>query len=205
MKSLFYFLGIFFSKPVLFVKIRLVYFRNVFCSGVFSSSLKNNPKNLFVESPYFLKGGNYVSIGDNFIGNKGLVIEALTNFGKEIFSPSIVIGNNVFINQNCRLQCINRIEIGDGSMLAGNIFITDHFHGNPSVFNEQPPAKRSLYSKGSVIIGESVWIGEGVVIMPNVKIGKHAIIGANSVVTKDVDDYNVVAGIPAKVIKKLKS
>jgi acetyltransferase-like isoleucine patch superfamily enzyme len=205
MKNLLYFLGSIFFKPFLFVKIRLVYFINVFYSGVFSSSVKNNPKKLFVDSSYSLKGGNNVSIGNNFVGNKGLVIEALEDFGKQTYSPSIVIGNNVFINQNCRLQCINRIEIGDGTMLAGNIFITDHFHGNTSMFDEQPPAKRSLYSKGAVIIGKSVWIGEGVVIMPNVKIGNHAIIGANAVVTKDVDDYCVVAGIPAKLIKRLKS
>lgn len=204
MTNIFYLLGRFFFKPFLFIKVRLGYFLNVFYSGVFASSIKNNPKNLFVERSYILKGGENVSIGDNFIGNKGLILETLTDFVNETFSPSIVIGNNVFMNQNCRLQCIDRIEIGDGVMLAGNIFITDHFHGDTSLFDERPPAKRNLYSKGPVIIGESVWIGEGAVIMPNVKIGKHAIIGANAVVTKDVEEYSVVAGIPAKAIKNLK-
>lgn len=205
MKNLFYFLGRLFFRPFMFIKVRVDYFCNIFYSGVFSKSLQNNPKNLFVDKSYSLQGGENICIGDNFVGNKGLVLEALTTYGTEKFSPTILIGNNVFMNQNCRLQCIDRIEIGEDTMLAGNIFITDHFHGNPSLFDDRPPAQRSLFSRGPVLIGKSVWIGEGVVIMPNVKIGKYAIIGANAVVTKDVEEYSVVAGIPAKAIKNLKS
>ena len=205
MKNLFYFLGIFLFKPFIFIKIRLDYFKNIFYSGVFSKSLKNHPTNVFVHNTYSLKGGENISIGNNFIGNKGLVLEALSTFEHAIFNPSIAIGDNVFMNQNCRIQCINRIEIGDGVMFAGNIFITDHFHGDPSIYDEDAPAQRKLFSKGPVKIGDFVWIGEGAVIMPNVRIGKHAIIGANAVVTKDVEDYSVVGGIPAKVLRKLKS
>ena len=64
--------------------------------------------------------------------------------------------------------------------------------------------KRKLISKGPVIISDNVWVGEGVVILPDVSIGKNAIIGANTVVTKDVPDNAVVAGNPAKLIKILK-
>ena len=61
---------------------------------------------------------------------------------------------------------------------------------------------RPVVSKGSVIIGNNVWIGDKATILPNVTIGDGAVIAANSVVTKDVPAYSVVAGNPAKVIKE---
>ena len=60
-------------------------------------------------------------------------------------------------------------------------------------------------SKGDVIIGKNVWIGDKVTILPNVKIGDGVVIGANSVVTKDIPPCSVVAGNPAKIIKHQKT
>lgn len=67
-----------------------------------------------------------------------------------------------------------------------------------------PPLFRPLFSKGPVIIGKNVWIGDKATILPGVTIGDGSIIGANSVVTKDVPAYSVVAGNPAKIIKTIK-
>lgn len=67
---------------------------------------------------------------------------------------------------------------------------------------EIPPTQRPVYSKGPVIIGNNVWIGDKATILPNVSIGNGAIIAANSVVTKDVPEYCIVAGNPAKIIKQ---
>lgn len=61
-----------------------------------------------------------------------------------------------------------------------------------------------MYSKGDVSIGKNVWIGEKATILPGVTIGEGSIIGANSVVTKNIPPYSIACGIPAKVIKKLK-
>ena len=58
------------------------------------------------------------------------------------------------------------------------------------------------HQESKVIIGEGSWLGTNVVVVGKVSIGKHCVIGANSVVTKDIPDYSVAAGIPAKVIKK---
>ena len=66
-----------------------------------------------------------------------------------------------------------------------------------------PPIKRSLFSKGPVIIGNNVWIGSGVIILPNVTIGDNCILGANSVVTKSFEKNSVIAGNPARLIKTL--
>lgn len=67
-----------------------------------------------------------------------------------------------------------------------------------------PVSKQGIMSQmdSKVIIGEGSWLGTNVVVVGKVRIGKHCVIGANSVVTKDIPDYSVAAGIPAKVIKK---
>ena len=66
-----------------------------------------------------------------------------------------------------------------------------------------PPKLRRLYSKGPIVIGDNVWIGDKVIILDGVKIGNNSIIAAGTVVTKDVPDFCVVAGNPAKIIKNL--
>ncbi len=120
------------------------------------------------------------------------------------YKPIIEIGNNVSINENCFISSLNKIIIGDGTLLGDNVFITDNFHGNNTKSElDIIPLNRNLYSKGSVEIGKNVWIGRNVCIMPDVKIGNNVIIGANSVVTHDFDDNVIIAGVPAKVIRDI--
>lgn len=61
------------------------------------------------------------------------------------------------------------------------------------------PNKRTLYSKGPVVLGDNVWIGQNVSVMPDVVIGEGCIIGANSVVTHDIPAFSIAAGCPAKL------
>lgn len=161
-------------------------------------------RNFHVKRMLRLQGGRHIKIGDNFHCDVRLRLEAWDNHLGYSFNPEIVIGNNVGINLDCHISAINRIEIGDNVLIASKVFITDHFHG--SIEKEAiaiAPAKRQLYSKGPVVVEENVWIGEGVVIMPNVRVGSNSIIGANSVVTKDIPMNVVVGGNPAKVIRLL--
>ncbi|MFA6195045.1 MAG: DapH/DapD/GlmU-related protein [Sulfurimonas sp.] len=154
--------------------------------------------------PTNVKGGKYVTIGDNFLALSNLRIEAIDTYGKDVFVPNIIIGHNVKIGENCHIGCINRIHLGNNVLIASNVYITDHFHGNIDALSLNiPPAERKVISKGSVIIEDNVWIGEGVAIMPNIRLGKNSIIGANAVVTKDIPENCVAGGIPAKVIKYL--
>lgn len=120
------------------------------------------------------------------------------------FSPQIIVGNNVSINFDVHIAAINEIIIEDNVLIASKVFITDHFHGNNlRESNALPPSERKLYSKGPVHIEKNVWIGEGACIMPNVTVGMNSIIGANSVVTRDIPPNCVVGGCPAKVLKRL--
>jgi len=154
----------------------------------------------------FLVGGKYIEIGEHTNIERHGVITCWDTYQGEKFSPSIKIGNNCSIGEYCHITSINSIIIGNGILTGRRITITDNSHG-ASLPEEMeiPPDKRKLHSKGPVIIEDNVWIGDKASIMAGVHIGKGAIIAANAVVTKDVSAYAVVGGIPAKVIKMIKS
>lgn len=154
--------------------------------------------------PIKATGLNNITIGSNFTSGKNLRIQAISSYRNFNYKPEIIIGNDVTINPNCQITAINKVVIGDNVLIASNVFISDHSHGENS-FNDidYPPALRKLDSKGPIFIKENVWIGQNVSILPNVTIGQNAIIGANSVVTKDVPDFSIVVGSPARVIKQL--
>jgi len=167
-------------------------------------TLKYAGENIYFSSPYIIKNPQYISIGLNFNSLYNLRLEAWDEYRGEKFSPEIIIGDNVNINTDCHIGCINKVMIGNNVLLASRIYISDHSHGE--ITKEallMPPAARKLVSKGPVIIKNNVWIGEGVCILPGVTIGENSIIGANAVVTKDVPPNTVVGGIPAAVLKTL--
>jgi len=146
----------------------------------------------------------YISIGDNFCSLHNLRIDAIDEYKGFKFNPSITIGNNVSLNSDCHLGAINSITIGNDVLIGSRVLIIDHSHGEINEMALQTiPMLRDLYSKGPIVIEDNVWIGEGVCILPGVKVGKNAILGANSVVNKDVPTNSVVGGNPAKVIKVL--
>ncbi len=152
-------------------------------------------ENTYMDIPFTVRGGKYISLGDNFHACRGCRIQAWDSFAGEKYTPSMKIGNDVSINMDVDISCINKIIIGNGVQMASNILITDHFHGRiDSKALELPPSKRVLYSKGPVIIGDNVWIGSNAAIMPGVSIGENAIIGANTVVTHDIPANVVCVG-----------
>ena len=125
---------------------------------------------------------------------KNINIEKGADFGK---GSGISIGNNSGLVVDCFVR--GPLEIGDDVMMGRWVNIMTNSHDTSRIdipMNQQghkPPKK--------VTIGSDVWIGNRVIILPGVNIGKGSIIGAGAVVTKDVPEYAVVAGVPAKVIK----
>ena len=109
---------------------------------------------------------------------------------------NITIGKNVFINACCRFQDQGGITIGDGTLIGHNTTIATLNH-------DFAPHCRANITPMPVFIGKNVWIGSDCTILPGVEIGDGAIIGAGSVVTKNVAANTIVAGNPAKVIKKI--
>ncbi len=106
----------------------------------------------------------------------------------------IKIGSNVFINSNSLLMARGGITIDDDVMLAANVQLLSNNHDEYD---------RQVLTCKPIHIKKGAWIGAGASILPGVTIGKYAIVGAGAIVTKDVGDYEVAVGIPAKVVKTL--
>lgn len=161
-------------------------------------------RNCFIEYPAVILGEKHISLGDNFHSYARLRLEAYDRHRDSVFKPCVSIGDNVSINYDCHIACINLVAIGDAVLIGSKVHITDHSHGHAAVEAlATPPAWRPLVSKGPVIIEDNVWIGEGAVVLPGVTIGANSIIGANAVVTKDIPGNCVAAGVPAQVIRRL--
>lgn len=148
-------------------------------------------------------GLNNVSIGNNFRAGERLKLRTFDCWEGTTYTPEIAIGNNVNIETDCHISAINKVSIGDNVLIASFVYISDHSHGTVNDV-DGAPIERPLYSKGPIIIEDNVWLGEKVTVLPGVHICRGAIIGANSVVTKDIPPYAVTVGSPAKVIKMLK-
>lgn len=166
------------------------------------NEFKKTGSSFFIKYPSYLYGAKYITVGEGFGCNHFLKLEAIDEFLGEKFTPQIIIGDNVSIQQYCHIGAINKIIIGNNVLIASRVFITDHSHGKiKKEVMSLPPAERKLHSKGPVFIENNVWLGEGVVVLPNVTIGENSIIGANSVVTKSIPKNSIVVGNPARIIK----
>lgn len=121
----------------------------------------------------------------------GLFPPFYTDCGKNIH-----LGRNVFINAGCKFQDQGGILIGDDTLIGHNTVLATLNHGI------LPEERHDLIPK-PIHIGKNVWIGSNSTILPGVTIGDHAVIGAGSVVTKDIPDNMIAVGSPAKVIKSI--
>ena len=111
---------------------------------------------------------------------------------------NIEVGKNFFANYNCIILDVAKVKIGDNCQFAPNVAV--YTAGHPI----HPVSRNSQYEYGiSVTIGDNVWIGGNSVIVPGVHIGSNTVIGAGSVVTKDVPDWVIAAGNPCRVIRKI--
>jgi acetyltransferase-like isoleucine patch superfamily enzyme len=126
-------------------------------------------------------------------------IEGVKSRANVLFIPEIILHDHVSIQQNLHLTCANRIEIGRFTAIAANVTITDIHHPYTDVhlpIEEQPLETKPVY------IGDECKLYNNCVILPGTYIGKHCTVGANSVVSGNFPDYSVIAGVPAKIIKK---
>ena len=157
---------------------------------------------VYFKTPVYIGNSQYMEIDDGTCIGRRVMIQATDKYGTSSFKPQIKIGRNCIIGDDSNLQCCNKIQLGNGVLLGRKVMINDTSHGSCSCEQlDIQPVLRPLVSKGAIIIEDNVWIGEMVCILGNVKIGRGAIIGAGSVVTKDVPAYSIVAGVPAKIIK----
>lgn len=141
------------------------------------------------------------------VEKKKLIKEILGKTGNEInieapfhcdYGYNIEVGENFFANYNFLILDVGKVYIGDNAQIAPNVSI--YTAGHPI----HPDSRNSGYEYGiDVKIGNNVWIGGNTCIMPGVTIGDNVVIGAGSVVTKDIPSNTIAFGNPCKVIRKI--
>jgi acetyltransferase-like isoleucine patch superfamily enzyme len=114
------------------------------------------------------------------------------HMGAFFYENNLEIGENCCINRRCHLDCRGKIKIKDNVSISPEcILITGSHDHNSSDF---------AYTSGDITLNSFVWLGTRVMILPNVEVGEGAVICAGAVVTKNVMPYQIVAGVPARVI-----
>ena len=162
----------------------------------YSNSFKQFGKKSTLSFPFQVDGAKYISVGNQVYIHKGAWLLALKN-QKE--APKLIISNKTYIGRFFHLVCVQKINICKNVLISDKVYISDNLHDYKDI--TIPIKDQMILSTGGVSIGENSWIGENVCII-GASVGKHCVIGANSVVVRDIPDYSIAVGSPAKVIKR---
>ena len=147
-------------------------------------------------NPLRIEGAKNIEIGNQVFIYEQAWLAASPIVKKDV---SLKICDNVYIGDYSHIYATDEIIISENVLIANHVYIADNTHELNNV--KLPIKNQPIKNIGKVNIGEGSWIGEKVSIL-GVSIGKQSIIGANSVLTKDIPDYCIAVGSPAKVIKK---
>jgi acetyltransferase-like isoleucine patch superfamily enzyme len=146
-----------------------------------------------IVKPQFISVGDKVRIGKN----TDIYIHPIRSDSREFI---LEIGNNVHIGNYNIIGARNSIVLEENVLLGPRVIIADHSHRYENV--EVPIKSQEAAEGGPVRIERDCWIGANVFVFPNVTIGRHAVIGANSIVNRNIPPYSVAVGAPARVIKR---
>lgn len=172
----------------------------------------SEPQNLRVQAPWRISNAQKITMGDDVTLGPGCLINPICRYpGRfmsglpdgvepQTFEPSIVIGDRVSATGYLGLSAVQSVVIEDDVLIASHVFISDNSHGRASA--HIPYKYQQLEDIAPVVIGRGSWLGEHAVIMPGVHVGEFSIVGANSVVTKDVPPRSIVVGAPARVVRQ---
>lgn len=166
-------------------------------------------KGLIIRKPGQIKIGSQVAIDDATLLDGGLEQETAITLGSgTLISKGCVMqaktrplsmGKNCDIGAHTILSSVGGIILGESVLIAGNCYIGGGRYHTEDL--ETPIMSQGLYSRGPVMIGDNTWIGASVTILDGVSIGRGCVIGAGSLVTRDVPDYAVAIGSPARVVR----
>lgn len=151
----------------------------------------------WILSPLLIEGYSNISIGDRVvIGRKSWLASKSISLNVE---SKLIIGDGCIIGNFNHIYATDEVIIEKNVLTADKVYIADCSHCYEDV--KTPILKQPIKQLNKVVIGEGSWIGENVCII-GASIGKGCVIGANSVVNKDIPEFSVAVGIPARVIKK---
>lgn len=170
--------------------------KNVILTKIF------HPKARLIRYPSYFRNAKNISFGRGFTCGYRCRIECIEHDGK---LGTITFGTNVKIGDNVHVASASNVTFEDDVLLASNIFISDLDHGSYAGDIQSSPVElpddRILLSE-PVYIGKRAWLGENVVVLKGVTIGEGSIIGANTLVNKDVPKNTIAVGNPMRLIKR---
>lgn len=165
-------------------------------------------RNVVIRHPYNITIGDNVTIDDNCLldgrGDDGIILKDNVILNRNCMVQAktghIILGERTSIGSNSVIVSMSGVELGKAVLTAGNCYISAGAYQFDDL--ETPIMDQTAFSKGPIIIGENSWLGTSVTILDGVKIGVGVVIGASAVVNKDIEDFSIALGIPAKILRK---
>jgi acetyltransferase-like isoleucine patch superfamily enzyme len=167
-------------------------------------------RNVVIRHPNNIVLGDFVTIDDNCIidgrgaGEEGIIFDdnVLINRNCMILAKTgpIHLGKRTSFGANSVIVSMSGVKVGEAVLTAGNCYISAGLYKFDDL--EAPVMDQTVYSKGPVVIGKNSWFGTGVIILDGVTIGEGVVVGAASMVNKDLPDFVIAVGIPAKVVRE---
>lgn len=148
--------------------------------------------------PFSINGAKFMTIGSNVYIKSNSWLLAIDN-QENSNTDKLTIGAKTYIGRNVHIVALKGVHISKNVLISDNVYLADNYHNFEN--GNIPYKNQGVGFKKEVLVGEGSWLGENVCVISS-QIGKQCIIGANSVVTKDIPDYSMAVGSPAKVIKK---
>lgn len=147
--------------------------------------------------PMRVSGEQWISVGSGVYFGSGCWLNAVPEC--PVSKPVIEIGDGCSFSGACVISAASSVKLGREVLLARNVYIADHDHA----YTDTTKAIRyqGITNVARVVIDDGAWLGQNVVITAGTHIGRGAVVGANAVVTRDVPDYSLAVGVPARVIK----
>jgi acetyltransferase-like isoleucine patch superfamily enzyme len=156
-------------------------------------------RNVYLFPEVHIVRPQFISIGDNVTIGTGTDIYVHPT-RSDLKGYIIRIANNVHIGSHNIIGARKSIVLEDNVLIGPHVMIGDHTHRYENI---EIPVKQQEATEGRPIrVEQDSWIGANVFILPNVTIGRHSVVGANSVVNRDIPPYSVAVGAPARVIKR---
>jgi acetyltransferase-like isoleucine patch superfamily enzyme len=131
-----------------------------------------------------------LEIGTRTVLESGVTVQSATG--------RIRLGQRVYLSRGVTVGAVDLVEIGDFALVGPGCYITDGDHRFSDL--ARPVPEQGMRSKGPTVLEDNVWLGANVVVTSGVRIGRRSVIGANSVVTRDIPEFSVATGNPATVV-----
>ena len=165
--------------------------KRVYYTSGLMTNIKDMDYSVQCDGRVHVSGTRNISIGKRC--RLGMETELMTSE-----KGRIQLGDDIRLNRGCTIVSYSEVSIGDFTIIGEYVSIRDANHG----MERNEPIRYQKHTTLPIRIDRDVWIGRGCCILPGVTIGEGSIIGANSVINKDIPPYSIAAGVPAKVLRQ---